>query len=465
VQEPRLGDVVVLLPGITGSVLARDGRDIWAFSGGAVARALFTLGGSIRRLELTEDPPDVDDLGDGVTATRLISDVHLFPGLWRIDGYSKIATTVQRAFQLIPGQNYFELPYDWRRDNRVAARKLARQSHDWLRDWRERSGNADAKLILIGHSMGGLVARYFLECLDGWRDTRLLLTFGTPYRGSLNALRFLNEGFRKRLGPVTVANLSDLMRSFTSVYQLLPVYPCVDLGAGELARVNELPEVDGLVPERAAAALDFHREIREAVTNHRDDDDYRSNGYGIRPMVGLFQPTLQSARKDGQQLEFLRSYQGQDQDGDGTVPRVSATPLELGNQPDAMYASERHASLQNFDPVLVQLTGLLQGLHIDLSSFYAINTRLALDLDEVYAAGEPIELRVRPENEGMDLVAAVTEVDSGQVVAQGRLPQGDGGWRNLHLTPLTPGVYRVRVSGDFAVDAVTDIMAVVEPVA
>jgi hypothetical protein len=248
------------------------------------------------------------------------------------------------------------------------------------------------------------------------------------------------------------------------VYQLLPVYPCVDLGAGELAKVSDLPEVDGLVPERAAAALDFHREIREAAAGHRDDDDYRSNGYAIRPMVGLFQPTLQSARQDGHQLEFLRSYQGQDQDGDGTVPRVSATPLELGNQPNAMYASERHASLQNFDPVLVQLTGVLQGLHIDLSSFYAINTRLALDLDEVYAAGQPIELRVRPENEGMDLVAAVTDVDSGQVVAQGRLPQGDGGWRDLRLPPLAPGVYRVRVSGDFAVDAVTDIVTVVEPV-
>jgi pimeloyl-ACP methyl ester carboxylesterase len=39
------------------------------------------------------------------------------------------------------------------------------------------------KLILVGHSMGGLVARYFLECLEGWRDTRRLVTFGTPYRG------------------------------------------------------------------------------------------------------------------------------------------------------------------------------------------------------------------------------------------------------------------------------------------
>src|SRR5262249_25461848 len=150
------------------------------FSGGALIKALFSLGDSVKELTLAEDPPDVDDIGDGVTASRLISDVHLVPGLWKIDGYSKIATALKDNFSLVPGQNYFEFAYDWRRDNRVAARSLALRSRNWLRAWRERSGESEAKLIIIGHSMGGLVARYFLECLDGWRDTRLLLTFGTP---------------------------------------------------------------------------------------------------------------------------------------------------------------------------------------------------------------------------------------------------------------------------------------------
>ena len=39
-----MGDVVVLLPGILGSVLTRDGKDVWAPSLGAVARGLWTLG-------------------------------------------------------------------------------------------------------------------------------------------------------------------------------------------------------------------------------------------------------------------------------------------------------------------------------------------------------------------------------------------------------------------------------------
>jgi len=44
----------------------------------------------------------------------------------------------------------------------VAARpKIARRS------WRAKSGNPDAQLVLVGHSIGGLVARYFVEVLGG----------------------------------------------------------------------------------------------------------------------------------------------------------------------------------------------------------------------------------------------------------------------------------------------------------
>ena len=48
--------------------------------------------------------------------------------------------------------------------------------------------------------MGGLVSRYYLEVLGGWRDTRRLITFGTPYRGSLNAVDFAANGFSKFFG-------------------------------------------------------------------------------------------------------------------------------------------------------------------------------------------------------------------------------------------------------------------------
>ncbi len=41
-----------------------------------------------------------------------------------------------------PGKNFFTFPYDWRRDNRVAARRLKEQTNRWLREWRREQPDA-----------------------------------------------------------------------------------------------------------------------------------------------------------------------------------------------------------------------------------------------------------------------------------------------------------------------------------
>jgi pimeloyl-ACP methyl ester carboxylesterase len=411
-------DVVVLLPGITGSVLRDDrGRDLWAPTAGTVARALVTLGRSVSELELLDENVD-----DGVTAPVLIPDLHLIPGLWKIDGYSKLSAYLQRQFAVTPGRNFFAFPYDWRRDNRVAARRLKDQTDRWLREWRRQV--PDAKLILVAHSMGGLVARYFLECLEGWRDTRRLVTFGTPYRGSLNALDFLLYGWRKSLGPVPMPDLSRLLQSFPSVYQLLPIYPCLDQGDGRLVRVSEAAGLPQLDPVRVRAADAFHREIERAVAAHQGDEAYRCGRYTIHPIAGTFQATLLSARQSGRSVEMLRSYPGFAPDGDGTVPRVSATPIEFPHEEGAMFAAERHGSLQYNDGVLAQLAGLLSGQ--DTARVRA-GTAAGLELDDAFGPGEPITFRYRAADPMAPLTAVVTTGDGRFDVARsGNLPADAG---------------------------------------
>ena len=152
-------DLVILLPGITGSVLAnKNGKEVWSPSGGAIWRAITSFGNSIEDLALASDDTD-----DGVTAPRLVPDVTLIPGLIKIDGYSRVENYLIDQLGLVAGSNYFPFPYDWRRDNRVIAKRLESSAMGWLKAWRASSGNADAKLVLIGHSMGGLIARHFIE--------------------------------------------------------------------------------------------------------------------------------------------------------------------------------------------------------------------------------------------------------------------------------------------------------------
>jgi pimeloyl-ACP methyl ester carboxylesterase len=451
-------DVIVTLPGITGSVLQKDGKDVWNVSGGAALNALRTLGGSIKHLQLKEDPPDVDDLGDGITAPRVIQDIHLIPGLWKIDGYSKLRKHILETFDVEAGRNFFEFPYDWRRDNRVAARRLAHSSEQWLANWRESSGAHDAKLILVGHSMGGIIARYFLECLDGWRSTRALITFGTPYRGSLGAVGTLANGVRK----FGIFDLSDMTRSFTSIHQLLPTYPCLDDGKGGFVRLTEA-EVPNVDPAKVAAAAAFHQEIADAVTKHEDDDAYRHDRYTIRPIVGILQPTAQSARIDGKGVRLADRHGDEDLGGDGTVPRPSATPLEF-DEKDAMFSAERHASLQNDDHVLLQLTGVTSGISINFAAYREAfpTIGLSVDIDDAYEPGEPITVRARPEQDVQEtLVAVAIDTETGAESARGELHAADNGWRTTDLTPLAEGTYRVTVFGSGMVEPVSDVVLVV----
>jgi pimeloyl-ACP methyl ester carboxylesterase len=436
-SKQPMGDVVVLLPGILGSVLERDGHEVWAMSPGAAWRAIRSLGHSVKDLELHGDDPSVDDLGDGVTAPRLQPDLHLIPGLWSIDGYSHVRSSIFATFDVVEGQNWFDFPYDWRRDNRVAARHLAERAPGWLQAWRQRSGNNDAKLVLVGHSMGGLVARHYLEVLGGWRDTRMLITFGTPYRGSLNALDFLCNGFKKKIGPVGL-DLTRLLRSLTSVYQLLPRYPVVDSGSGPLTRIAETAGLPGVDPKRAAAALQFHLDIDDAIENRP------ANAYAIHPVVGILQPTLQSARLHNGSVELLRSYSDADNGGDGTVPRVSATPVELSDQGREIYAPDQHGSLQNSTGPLTQLIGLLSAR--PTSKFRGLLSGFGLELDEVFAAGEPISAVVTSDDPSLAVNAVVTDAATGRPVIESREEADGDGMYRAEWPPLPPADYRMTIS-------------------
>ena len=452
-KEP-IGDVVVLLPGILGSVLERHGREVWALTPGAAFRALLSLGGSIESLRLDDDDPEADDLGDGVAATRVLPDLHLVPGLWKIDGYTAISRALHDRFDLVDGANYFEFPYDWRRDNRVHGRRLARQAHDWLAAWRARSGNDDARLVLLAHSMGGLVARTFLELYGGWQETRTLITFGTPYRGSLNALDFLANGLRRGLGPVGV-DLTEFLRSLTSVYQLLPIYPVVETPDQMMLRVSEtdLPGVDRW---KARAALGFHREIETAVDEHRETREYLEHGYQLHPVIGIGQPTLQGASFDGTTVTMLRSLAGRDLGGDGTVPRASAIPVEWHQASAGLFSHDTHASLQNAESVIAQVTGIVTGADIDLDAYRDHHAGLSIDVPDLARAAEGLRIAARPTGGRDDhLTATVTDADTGAEAWSGPLTE-DVDWHVATTPPLEPAIYRVTVSG--TVGEVSDLV-------
>ncbi len=457
----QLRDMVVLLPGIGGSVLQRHGTDAWAISGQASWRALATLGRSIADLALDGDDHEVDDLDDGVTATKLMAGTVIVPGLKKVNGYSATSEWLRSNFEVVQGSiddppekaaNFYEFPYDWRRDVRVAARKLERLVAARLPRWRTARGADDAKVVLLAHSMGGLVARHYVEVMGGWEHCRALVTFGTPHRGSVSALEFLANGYKKAF-----VDLTELMRSFTSVHQLLPIYPVLDTGTS-MTRVAET-RVDGVNADAAAEALAFHRAIEAAVAENRRDLRYRDE-FSTLVVVGTHQmQTLQSARMANGQVTtgtaLPPGVPAEMDGGDGTVPMISAVPLELSTGWFDTFVPERHSSIHL--PVVLgphllerlkkaQAPGLAQ-IRGDLAAERPDRRAISVRVDDLYLPGEPVELGARlinfPSAPG-GVRVTVTPVGGDTTRRADMAPVADDQW-SVSLEGLPAGVYAVEV--------------------
>jgi hypothetical protein len=474
-EKLPMRDLVVILPGILGSILQKDGRDLWAVSGQAMWNLLRTGGKAIGDLRLHQDDPDAERLDDGICATRLIEDVAIIPGFFKIDGYTQTTKTIANNFSnIIQGNiyldpddraaNLYHFPYDWRRDNRTAAKVLKRLLDKRLKCWREHSGNRDAKVILLAHSMGGLISRYYLEVLGGWIDCKALFTFGTPYRGSLLAVDFLANGYKQAF-----IDLTEVMRSMTGVYQLLPRYKALKIG-NDFYRIAESPvELPNIDRVKAQAALDFHNEIDAAADTNQHNLTYR-NSFVTCPIVGTVQPTKQSAELVNGKIttsETLPTWlQNRPNlgDGDGTVPQVSAIPAQMGDSEVLAlvdYIAESHGALQNQSDTLLNLLKKIQSTQTDSlkdvrGAIEAVAPRSArglkgigLSLDDLYLPNEPITMRAKVAvgTAFNSLTAEITSVSEDRRSVVQNFTAENGTWV-METDNLPAGVYRVTVKTD-----------------
>jgi pimeloyl-ACP methyl ester carboxylesterase len=444
----KMRDMIVVLPGITGSVLEKKGvGEFWAPLPIALLTYIKNLGESLDALRLENDDPEAPDAPDGVRATRVVP-YTLIPGLHRFDGYTGLRKKLHANFDLTDGEthgsgppaNYFEFPYDWRRDNRASAQNLKRLIDRELPRWQERY--PQAKVILLAHSMGGLVCRWYLEKLGGNERVKALVTFATPHRGSPSALDFIANGYRKLW-----LDFTAVLRSYDSVYQLLPIYEAVQSLDGAWRRPAEVdvrvrdPSKGRFDRAKAQAALQFHRAIEDANATHRLDE---AGVAAVLPIQGWGQDTLQSCKITERGVDMSNDlppvvddvYSG----GDGTVPRVSAIPLELDGMPTRLWPfNQRHSTIQDAPNLLDNLAQVLryyQGEGKPPARAPGVTERggAALDVDDVYLTDEPVTVS-----------AAFPEgTDPGDVRAEirARLPGEEEGPAAVPPVPLKPDADR-----------------------
>ncbi len=436
IETTVVRDVVIVVPGIMGSELVdASGHTVWSVSPGALVRAIRTLGKSLRRLQLPAGIGD-DAPCDGIRATALIKSLHVVPGLWTpITGYDGLLNFLRSArFHLVeaePGDkeripNLIHFPYDWRLSNRYNGRLLAQVAGEALERWRTQPGMETAKLVLICHSMGGLVARWFAEQEGGAGLIRALITIGTPYRGSLNALTNLVNGIEPGIGPLRFS-LTEFARSLPALYQLLPQYDCLitDTGRTDLVK-GRCP---GLNSTMLADAVAFSKAIQ--------GDENPS--YALHKVVGIRQPTPTTARATGDRITPSVEIDGHNQGGDGTVPRLAAEPV-AGRGREVHAIADQHGELQGTRSLLDLVDGILSREEIIWQA--AEPEGFGVDMADVWSSGQNPKLQV---SELKDRRLLVTVVDERGKVMRDPFPVAPDGTAELGRLP--EGGYRAVVAG------------------
>lgn len=223
--------------------------------------------------------------------------------------------------------------FDWRAD----LDKLARALHRSI----ERSG--ESEVYVVGHSMGGLVARLALAHDKGRRIERLV-QLGAPNEGSfapVQALRAVYPTVRKIAALDRSHTAEELARSvfhtLPGLYQMLPA--ALSPSDTDFFDPAAWPD-DELVPDPAMLAR--ARKVRARMP---DADDR------CRVIAGFGQETITAAVPGAAGFEYtIRN------DGDGTVPLSRAQ----WRNTEAWFALENHGALTQNNKVLAAVAEILK---------------------------------------------------------------------------------------------------------
>ena len=214
--------VVVFVPGIMGSELRYVGpgrygepvdEPVWGERVETLIRTLSTTPERLRR---------------GLSPGKVLSELTYFGK--RVRGvYGPLFTFLTTQLGYTPGVTLRPFGYDWRADNRESARLLG----DFIQ---KVDNDGDKSLVLIAHSMGGLVSRLMLNDPAN-RSTAerisLFVQIGSPVAGSAKVLYSLKVSpefgkldillrLRETINPNLSTRLCDVLHTFDSMFQLLP---------------------------------------------------------------------------------------------------------------------------------------------------------------------------------------------------------------------------------------------------
>ena len=259
----------------------------------------------------------------------------------------------------------FAFPYQWRQDNTVTAQELKER----IAYIKEVTGHR--KVDIVAHSMGGLIARHYIESDEYAEDVDQLIMLGTPNRGAPKTYRFWEgmEGFesksesilKTRIQIEAAANsylniISYVHDYIPSLGQLLPTYSyLINTSDGSLRQYPDNYPANTFIENLndIGKLARFYQRVQPSTITSSDHDTI------VQYRVGVPE---QDKWEHGKVVETILGA------GDGTVPIESAL-LPPVNIPigitlpslATIEAAPKHGDLPLSRAVIKQTIGLLTG--------------------------------------------------------------------------------------------------------
>lgn len=436
--------LIVVVPGVGGSVLrdAEGGDLVWYGGRGALLKSLAD--------------PDRLAVGRPLEPVGLIQEFTVIPWLKNIAGYTSLWTKIKQTFPRSHVDNgdprspsnraatIVALPYDFRAGVAAAADRLQAKIHERVRELGD-----DTKVVVVAHSMGGLVARLWVAEHDTGERCRGIITLGTPHGGAPKALDVLVNGLYWRSKRTQSKSLSSVVQSWRGLHDLVGTNARLIDSRGRRHRPSAVAGLPMAQRINVAAA------IHERIAQWWGDPDRRHRP-SLIPYAGRGHGTMSHLTWDGTTLRPQSGRLGKEPLGDATVPYWSAIPTELsGDRADvARPTDKRHGDLVDAPGLRSDLLAFNDGPQVPaVRGGGRVGDSLGLDVDDIIGAGERLDGVVLFGGEQIDCAPALTVsveavradgLDRGQQLV---VEHGDDGGFSVQLPEGPEGDVEVRAHG------------------
>ena len=333
--------VIIFVPGLMGTELKRDSDNLQLWPAKTYAK--------LKKLSLDKNGKDY--LENKASPGTVIKTMDV-----GINIYKKFFDHINKIGNYKENINLFPVAYDWRKDIEDESFRVKEKIDEVL-------GKGNAKIVIVAHSMGGLLVRSFLLKFPSYFSLIEKIFFcGTPHLGAPVALDMVYNG--KNLPQIfwhSKGNISLITINLPSICQLMPSSKYRYQNQNDFFYNNNMRNSDTsqiTVKTLNQLMINKSRDFHERLDDGWDKSRWSNKAFFLVSQSRNTITTIELNKNNDKQIKVIYSY-GK---GDGRVSIDSAIPDFLidNKEKQVFYFDEKHDQILSNKLVIKKILELIE---------------------------------------------------------------------------------------------------------